>query len=107
MIDLSRSLWHKSVIPDTRLFTLLKNKSLSCKLILGLCFMFVTTFNVKLSQVSLDYYTSTFYRSILVNVTTAAADLSLCLALIKIKNKTCRPMSIAIILLTISLLACR
>lgn len=106
MIDLSRTLWHKNIIPDSSFIALLKRGSINAKLILGAAFMFVTIFNVKLSQVSLDFYTSTMYRSLLVNVTTAVADLTLCFALMKFKNKSCRPMSILIVLLSISLLAC-
>jgi mannose/fructose/N-acetylgalactosamine-specific phosphotransferase system component IID len=107
MIDLSKSLWHKNIVPETSFISLLKRNTINAKLILGAAFMFVAIFNVKLSQVSLDFYTSTTYRSILVNVSTALADLTLCFALMKLKNKSCRPMSILIILLIISLLACK
>lgn len=107
MIDLSRSFWLKTLIPNTSLLALLRRKPVNIKMVLGLFFTFIASFNIKISQVSLDDYTSTTFRSVLVNVTTALADLTLCIALIRIQNRACRPMNIGIILLIISLLACQ
>ena len=107
MIDLSKSFWHKEIIPKINIVRIFKKRNLNVKVILGFFYMFVIVFNVKVSQVSLDFYTSTNFRSILVNVPTALADLTLCFVLLRIKHRTCMFMFMSIILLIISLLACK
>lgn len=107
MIDLSKSFWHKEIVPKLNILHLFKKKPINVKMILGFFNMFVILLNVRVSQISLDFYTSTHLRSLLVNVPTAIADLTLCIVLLNIKNRTCRYMYLGIILLIISLLACK
>lgn len=107
MIDLSRSVWHKYFIPKISLISLLKNKSIRIKMVLGMFFLFVITFNIKSSQISLDYYTETNFRSLLVYIPTVLADLTLCIFLPKFKQRTCRYLLTSTIFLTIALLACK
>lgn len=107
MIDLSKSFWHREIVPKLNIFYLFNRKPINVKMVLGFFNMFVIMLNVKVSQVSLDFYTATHLRSLLVNVPTAIADLTLCIVLLSVKNRTCRFMYLGIILLIISLLACK
>lgn len=106
LIDLSKSYWHRYVYPSTSFLSLLKRSKVNVKMIVGFFFIFLVVFNIRISQISLDKYTSTEYRSLLVNIPTAIADLTLCVFLLKMKTRSCRVMNILIILLLISLLAC-
>ena len=74
--------------------SLLKSSHLTLKLFIGTFFMFSIYCTVKLSQISLDPYTLPHIRSIIINVPTALADITLCLFLNKIMKRTCRYMFI-------------
>lgn len=59
-----------------------------------------------MAQISLDNYTSTSKRSILINIPTALADLTLCIFLVRFQNRTCKNIFIGIIWLLGILLLC-
>lgn len=107
MIDLSRSIWHKYFAQKTGLMSLLKNKSINAKMLVGVFFVFVISFNIKVSQISLDDFTETNSRSLLANIPTGIADLTLCIFLPRFKKRTCRFLLVSVIFITISLLACK
>ena len=106
MIDLSLSFWRKIQLPKTDIISLLKTKGLKMKILIGMFSLFTAIFNIKVAQISLDYYTSTSIRSVLVNVTTTLADLTLCALLPKIKNRTSKYLNIITVFTLISFLAC-
>jgi hypothetical protein len=66
------------------------------KILLGFLFMFAVEFNVKMAQISLDSYTSTYRRSILISIPTALADITLCLFLVRFRHRTCKSIFLGI-----------
>ena len=68
--------------------------------------MFAIVFNMKMAQVSLDSYTNTYSRSILINIPTALADMTLCIFLVRFQHRTCKNIFLAIIWLLSILLVC-
>lgn len=107
MIDLSRSIWHKYTVCKTDLISLLKNRNINTKMLIGLFFLFMISFNIKISQISLDDYTETNLRSLLANIPTVMADVTLCIFLPKFKKRTSKYLLLSVIILTIAQLACR
>lgn len=94
MIDLSKSFWRKIQMPKTDIISLFKYKKINVKLIVGAFSFFTAIFNIKAAQISLDEFTATSVRSVLVNVTTTIADITLCLVLPQLKTRTTKYMSI-------------
>lgn len=76
------------------------------KIFLGFVFMFAIYFNIKMAQVSLDSYTNAYHRSILINIPTALADMTLCIFLVRFQHRTCRSIFIGIMWLLGMLLVC-
>ena len=66
----------------------MRKHRLLIKLLTGTFFMFTIYMTIKVSQISLDPFTDTHSRSIMINIGTAAADLTLCIFLDKFKGKT-------------------
>ena len=54
LIDLSKSYWHRYAYPKTGFFGLLRRRTTNAKLVFGFLFVFLVTFNTRLSQISLD-----------------------------------------------------
>lgn len=86
--------------------SLLFRRSVNVKLFIGFLFMFAIYFNIKMAQISLDTYTSTYSRSILISTPTALADMTLCIFLVRFQNRTCKNIFIGIIWLLGILLLC-
>lgn len=59
LIDLSKSYWHKSGFPSTGFVALLRREKIGMKIVMGFFFIFMVTFNIRISQISLDTYTET------------------------------------------------
>lgn len=59
-----------------------------------------------MAQISLDNYTNTYSRSILINIPTALADLTLCFFLVRFQHRTCKNIFLGIIWLLSMLLVC-
>lgn len=54
IIDLSKSFWHRNIHSKTGLFSLLRRSPINVKMLLGFFFLFIISFNIKISQISLD-----------------------------------------------------
>jgi hypothetical protein len=68
--------------------------------------MFAIYFNIKMAQISLDSYTNAYRRSILINIPTALADMTLCIFLVRFQHRTCKNIFLGIIWLLSILLLC-
>lgn len=68
--------------------------------------MFAVSFNIKMAQISLDSYTNTYRRSILINIPTALADITLCLFLVRFQHRTCKNIFLGIVWLLGMLILC-
>lgn len=68
--------------------------------------MFAIYFNIKMAQISLDSYTNTYSRSILINIPTALADMTLCFFLVRFQHRTCKNIFLSIVWLLGMLLVC-
>lgn len=68
--------------------------------------MFAIEFNMKMAQVSLDSYTNTYSRSILISIPTALGDMTLCLFLVRFQHRTCKNIFLGIIWLLSILVLC-
>lgn len=86
--------------------SLIFRRSVNLKLLLGFLFMYAIFFNIKMAQISLDSYTNTYSRSILINIPTALADMTLCIFLVRFQHRTCKNIFLGIVWLLGMLLIC-
>lgn len=86
LVDLSQSTWLNYENYTISLIETMLHVKTRCKLLLGILFMFTFFFNAKLSQLSLDEFTSSTERGLIMNITSAVATLSAILLLAKFNS---------------------
>ncbi len=85
LVDLSKSSWIKYNSYKITFIDALNYKKTKIKLFIGFFVMFTCFFNTRIAQLSLDEFTSAYYRGALMNFTSALANVSLIFIMAKIK----------------------
>jgi len=85
LIDLSKSEWVKLENYKIRFREIFKLKDLKMDILLLFIFLLYTTFNSKSAQVTLDFYTDSHVRGLLMNGATAVAYFTLILTKLRLK----------------------
>lgn len=87
LIDLSRSEFVKYENYNITFNKLFKFKGMKSRLFTIFLFVFSSYFSIKTAQVSLDFFTTSHFRGIIMNLATASADLSLIFTQLRISVK--------------------